>query len=194
MHADGNYHDADMNIMQDDPIIQHEIRTGEYVAPHLGYHPYVGPYVTKMLMNAVRAGDYKEIMRIFQTTRVDPNAQDEDGNTALHIAHEYAMVQIICLLDVLHAASGLWPPDPNISLLQRLWCKVGHRSEVYVTVVLAGPDVLDDGWQWGFVLLTWCLADVARFQLYAIRTLGRAPPPRAPPRSAPGGNARRGRR
>ena len=31
MYADGNYHDAEIDAMQDDPITQHEIRTGEHV-------------------------------------------------------------------------------------------------------------------------------------------------------------------
>eukprot|EP00946_MAST-07B_sp_MAST-7B-sp1_P004994 g4994.t1 len=96
---------------------KHEIRTGEYVAPKLAYHPYHGPYVTKLLIDAVNAGDYKGVMHLLQTTRVDPNAQDELGNTALHYAHELANVQIVCLLGTFHAdfsvknKKGLTPFD-----------------------------------------------------------------------------------
>jgi hypothetical protein len=103
MYEDGNYHDAELDAMQDNPIVQHEIRTGDYVQPTLGYMPYIGPYVTKLLIEAVKIGDYKEVMRLFRTSRVDPNGQDELGNTALHYAHEYAYVQIVCILGTHHA-------------------------------------------------------------------------------------------
>ena len=90
-------------------------------------------------------------------------------------------LQVLCLLDLVPAAAGLWPEDPQIGLLQRLWCKVGHRSELFVSIAVAAtqPDApaLLDSWQFGCLLLTWALADVSRFHLYTLRTLGRQPPP-----------------
>ena len=86
-------------------------------------------------------------------------------------------LQALVLLDVVHAALGMWPETP-IGLLQRLWCKVGHRAEVCVTLVIAwlrDPRVLDS-WPFGFLLLTWALADVSRYQLYFLRGLGKQPP------------------
>lgn len=56
MYEDGNYHDAELDAMQDDPIIQHDIRTGDYVQPKLGYFPYHGPHVTSLLIEAVKKG------------------------------------------------------------------------------------------------------------------------------------------
>jgi predicted ATP-grasp superfamily ATP-dependent carboligase len=74
-----------------------------YVQPKLGYFPYYGHKVNQMLKDAVITGNYKRIMKLFRTTRVDPNEQDELGNTVLHYAHEHAYVQIICLLGTHHA-------------------------------------------------------------------------------------------
>lgn len=103
MYEDGNYHDADMELLKDSPMVQHDIRTGNYKPPKLGYYPYHGTHVTNLLIQAVKNGDFKGIMQLFRTTRVDPNTQDEKGNTALHYAHELALAQIICLLGTHHA-------------------------------------------------------------------------------------------
>ena len=61
MYEDGNYHDAELDAMQDDPIIQHDIRTGDYVQPKLGYFPYHGPHVTSLLIEAVKIGKMKTL-------------------------------------------------------------------------------------------------------------------------------------
>merc|ERR1719408_947888 len=60
-------------------------------------------------------------------------------------------------------------------MLQRLWCKVGHRSEIWVSISLASPSALDSP-AFGLMILAWALADVSRYQLYVWRTLGRVPP------------------
>jgi len=78
---------------------------------------------------------------------------------------------VLVLMDIVHAACGLWPSDPLIGILQRLWCKVGHRSEIFISIALASRD--DPNWSraFGFMLFTWALADVSRFQLYCLRSL-----------------------
>ncbi len=63
----------------------------------------------------------------------------------------------------------------NAVLLIFFRCKVGHRSEIFVSIFLAPSSVLN-GQSFGFLLLTWSLSDVSRFQLYAIRSLGLEPP------------------
>lgn len=85
-------------------------------------------------------------------------------------------LQGVVLFDVVHAACGMWPSDPNLGMLQRLWCKVGHRSEVFVTLLCFAQTATLDAWIGGFLLFTWALADVSRFQLYFCRTLDRSPP------------------
>ena len=65
MYEDGNYHDAELDAMQDDPIIQHDIRTGDYVQPKLGYFPYHGPHVTSLLIEAVKIGKMKKLFFLF---------------------------------------------------------------------------------------------------------------------------------
>ena len=45
-------------------------------------------------------------------------------------------LQVVVLCDVAHALLGLWPPHPTVSLLNRLWCKVGHRLEIFVTILI----------------------------------------------------------
>lgn len=83
-------------------------------------------------------------------------------------------LQLLVLFDILHAACGLWPPDPSVGMLQRLWCKVGHRSELFVTIWLIGAAV--HHWSAGPLVLTWAIADVSRYQLYFLRSLDRKPP------------------
>ena len=135
MYEDGNYHDAELAVMQDDPVIQHEIRSGEYTVPTLGYFPYHGPFVTQLLIAAVKEGNYKQVMHLFQTTRVDPNAQDAVGNTALHYAHENANVQVICLLGTHHAdfhitnKMGRTPYDEYEAAIAE------HRGEPWLAVL-----------------------------------------------------------
>ena len=79
------------------------------------------------------------------------------------------VLQMAVWLDVVHVLIGVWPEN-DVSLLQRLWCKVGHRTELYISISLASDSVLD-GSAFGFLLLTWALADVFRFQFYFLRTL-----------------------
>ncbi len=79
-------------------------------------------------------------------------------------------LQCIVMLDIIHAFVGFWPPEPLIGMWQRLWCKVGHRSEIFISIFLADIPLLESP-IFGFLLLTWSLADVSRFQLYFLRTL-----------------------
>merc|ERR1712147_360250 len=51
-------------------------------------------------------------------------------------------LQTLCLFDLVHAVFGLWPVDEHISLISRLWCKVGHRSEMFISIALADAAVL----------------------------------------------------
>lgn len=85
------------------------------------------------------------------------------------------VLQFLVLMDLVHAALGLWPHEPAIGLLQRLWCKVGHRSELFVTLFLVGHNVYSH-WSLGAMVLTWALADISRYQMYFCRTLGNKPP------------------
>ena len=55
-----------------------------------------------------------------------------------------ALQALVCI-DVLHAACGLVRPPIRllariVGMLQRLWCKVGHRSEVFLSIALAARD------------------------------------------------------
>lgn len=84
-------------------------------------------------------------------------------------------LQTIVLLDVPHACCGLWPHEPAVSLSQRLWCKVGHRSELLVTMALIGAQNRQH-WSAGPLILTWAMADVSRYQLYFLRSLNKHPP------------------
>merc|ERR1711979_60838 len=61
-------------------------------------------------------------------------------------------LQAVVFLDVVHAGCGLWPSDPNLGMLQRLWCKVGHRSEVFVTLLCFAQKATLDGWICGLLL------------------------------------------
>merc|ERR1719272_1387528 len=63
-------------------------------------------------------------------------------------------LQVLVLLDVVHAACGLWPSDPMIGMLQRLWCKVGHRSEICITLLGFADSSTLEGWTFGFLLFT----------------------------------------
>jgi len=83
-------------------------------------------------------------------------------------------LQLLVLLDVIHAAAGLWPDEVAVGLLQRLWCKVGHRAELFVTVTIIGEHAKH--WSVGPMVFTWALADVSRYQLYFLRSIGRQPP------------------
>jgi hypothetical protein len=48
---------------------------------------------------------------------------------------------------------------------------VGHRSEIFISIALAREEDLNSP-VFGFLLFTWALADVSRFQLYFCRSLG----------------------
>jgi hypothetical protein len=88
-------------------------------------------------------------------------------------------LQALVLFDILHAILGLWPPDPHVSMWQRIWCKVGHRSELFVTMALYNRNASTalQSYTFGFMLLTWCMADCARYQLYTLRSLAKPAPP-----------------
>lgn len=96
------------------------------------------------------------------------------------------VLQLFCVVDVAHALLGLWGDDNGLSMAQRLWCKVprsvcivfllnfiqvGHRGEIFLSIFLASASLLNSD-AFGFLLFTWALADIARFQLYALRSLG----------------------
>ena len=83
-------------------------------------------------------------------------------------------LQCVVLLDVLHAAAGLWPKDDAVGLMQRLWCKVGHRTEIFVSIWIIGDSAAH--WSAGPLFLTWAMADVSRYQLYFLRCLNQHPP------------------
>ena len=84
-------------------------------------------------------------------------------------------LQALVLLDTIHAASGFWPPDRSVTIWQRLWCKVGHRTEIFITIYIIGFRGAAD-WSAGPLILTWAMADVSRYQLYFLRSLGQKPP------------------
>ena len=65
----------------------------------------------------------------------------EDGIASLEYTYSelhYILdgLQILILLDLFHAPFGLWGPS-DIPLLKRLYCKVGRRTEFYITILLA---------------------------------------------------------
>ena len=66
---------------------------------------------------------------------------------------------------------GLWGDHPTIPLTQRVWCKVGHRSEMFVTIWLVGERMATH-WSWGPLLVTSAMADVFRYQYYALSSCG----------------------
>eukprot|EP00040_Diaphanoeca_grandis_P025775 m.143273 g.143273 ORF g.143273 m.143273 type:complete len:285 (+) comp30306_c1_seq2:218-1072(+) len=86
-------------------------------------------------------------------------------------------LQSLVVLDVVHAGLGWWPSDPNVGLLQRLWCKVGHRLEIFITIFLLGDaTMIGIGVPVGLMVFTWALADVFRYPRYLLRTLDIQPP------------------
>jgi hypothetical protein len=91
------------------------------------------------------------------------------------VANIMWILQGIVAFDVAHAFLGVWSHEPSIPLLQRLWCKVGHRSELFITIYLV-EDKIRSSWALGFTVFTWLLADVSRYQLYTLRTLDITPP------------------
>eukprot|EP00658_Telonema_sp_P-2_P024465 TRINITY_DN19832_c0_g1_i1.p1 TRINITY_DN19832_c0_g1~~TRINITY_DN19832_c0_g1_i1.p1 ORF type:complete len:250 (+),score=42.84 TRINITY_DN19832_c0_g1_i1:139-888(+) len=83
-------------------------------------------------------------------------------------------LQCLVLMDLLHAGVGMWPSDESIGLIARLWCKVGHRSEIFVTIAILQNAAAH--WTAGPLILTWAMADVSRYQLYFLRSIGKQPP------------------
>ncbi|KAK3243443.1 hypothetical protein CYMTET_46902 [Cymbomonas tetramitiformis] len=80
-------------------------------------------------------------------------------------------LQLLVVLDVAHAALGLWGDHPTIPLHRRVWCKVGHRTELFITIWLVEDQMLSH-WSWGPLLASWALADVFRFPFYALSSMG----------------------
>ena len=111
-------------------------------------------YVLLILLN----GFYTQGLSSFQ------NVWTELGDTIWRL-------QQLVLLDVIHALFGLWGDHPTIPLYKRIWCKVGHRSENFVTIYLVS-DRMAMNWTWGPLVFCWALADVFRFPYYAMSTMG----------------------
>lgn len=98
MYDDGNYHDADFSL-----VPEFHKKLEDYKAPVLAYWPYHGPYISQLLIKAVKELQYEQVLHYMLKTRVDVNYQDELGNTALHYAHQSGFVQMMSLLGTHHA-------------------------------------------------------------------------------------------
>ena len=101
----------------------------------------------------------------------------EDGIASLEYTYSelhYILdgLQILILLDLFHAPFGLWGPS-DIPLLKRLYCKVGRRTEFYITILLA-PE-LHSYKIFNLVFVTWVMTDVCRYPFYALSCIGVKP-------------------
>ena len=92
-----------------------------------------------------------------------------------HLGFLLWILQGVVLCDIVHAFAGVWSEDPDVPLLQKLWCKVGHRSELFITIYLV-EDEIKRSWPLGLVVFTWALADISRYQMYTMRSIGITPP------------------
>ena len=81
-------------------------------------------------------------------------------------------LHILVLFDLLHAPFGLWGPS-DIPFFKRMWCKVGRRSEFYITLLLC-PEIHSYK-MLGVVFLTWAISDIARYPFYALSSIGKKP-------------------
>eukprot|EP00040_Diaphanoeca_grandis_P030272 m.178552 g.178552 ORF g.178552 m.178552 type:complete len:172 (+) comp31945_c2_seq5:271-786(+) len=82
-------------------------------------------------------------------------------------------LQRLVLLDVIHAELGWWGKHDK-GLFARLWCKVGHRSEMFITLFLVG-DQMHKSTAFAPLLFSWALADIFRFPYYGCSVLGIRP-------------------
>eukprot|EP00039_Didymoeca_costata_P009239 m.121946 g.121946 ORF g.121946 m.121946 type:complete len:263 (-) comp14413_c0_seq8:2082-2870(-) len=95
-------------------------------------------------------------------------------NTLQTVGHVVFALQGLVLLDLVHAALGLWGDHPTHTLAERIMCKVGHRSEVFVSVVMAAPLMPHSG-LFGLLFFSWGLADIFRFPYYVTQSYGVTP-------------------
>lgn len=103
------------------------------------------------------------------------------------------VMQALVLVDVIHGVIGFWGSS-DIPLLKRIWCKVGRRTELFVTLTLlhlsahTTPVHTDSAvgaayysaltlsqWALGATFVTWAVTDVVRYPFYACSSLGLKP-------------------
>ena len=97
---------------------------------------------------------------------------DSLSRTYSELGYVINWLHILVLFDLLHAPFGLWGPS-DIPFMKRLWCKVGRRSEFYITLLLT-PEVHTYR-MLGVVFATWALSDICRYPFYALSSIGQKP-------------------
>merc|ERR1712137_155120 len=96
------------------------------------------------------------------------------GHTYAQLGTVINWLHLLVLFDLIHAPFGLWGPS-DIPFLKRMWCKVGRRSEFYITLLLV-PEIHNYR-MLGVVFATWVVSDICRYPFYALSSIGIKPYP-----------------